>query len=168
MARRAAEPTSLLGGRVRLGGEVSGTLAPKDDGYFNYSDYETSSLRLFRLDLAAEVRLASFASVLVDVRSDNLHAPRVYALYLRVRPWAERELDLQAGIVPPVFGAFPRRRYASDNPLPSRAPRLPVPDRPARGRGAVRRRRSSWPSAAAAGWCATRSARAEPSPGCRS
>lgn len=115
----AGEPVSVLGGRVRLGGEVSGTIAPEDLGWFNYSDYEVSTLRLFRVDLAAEARLASFASVLFDVRSDNLAAPRVYALYLRVRPWAGRELDLQAGLVPPVFGAFARRRYASDNPLPS-------------------------------------------------
>jgi hypothetical protein len=115
----AGEPVSVLDGRVRLGGEVSGTIAPEDLGWFNYSDYEVSTLRLFRVDLAAEARLASFASVLFDVRSDNLDTPRVYALYLRLRPWAGRELDLQAGLVPPVFGAFPRRRYASDNPLPS-------------------------------------------------
>ena len=116
---RAGEPVSLLGGRLRLGGEVSGTIAPEDLGWFNYSDYEVSSLRLFRVDLAAEARLASFASVLFDVRSDNLDSPRVYALYLRLRPFAGRELDLQGGLVPPVFGAFPRRRYAYDNPLPS-------------------------------------------------
>jgi len=116
---RAGEPVSLLGGRVRLGGEVSGTIAPHDLGWFNYSDYQVSSLRLFRVDLAAEARLASFASVLFDVRSDNLAAPRVYALYLRLRPWAGRELDLQVGLVPPVFGAYPRRRYAYENPLPS-------------------------------------------------
>jgi hypothetical protein len=115
----AAEPASLLGGRLRLGGEVSGTIAPQDDGYFNYSDYDVSSLRLFRVDLAAEARLASFASVLFDARSDNLGEPRVYALYLRLRPWAGREVDLQAGLVPPVFGSYPRRRYAYDNPLPS-------------------------------------------------
>jgi hypothetical protein len=115
----AGEPVSLLGGRVRLGGEVSGTIAPEDLGWFNYSDYQGSTLRLFRVDVVAEARLASFASVLFDLRSDNLEAPRVYALYLRLRPWAVRELDLQAGLVPPVFGAFPRRRYASDNPLPS-------------------------------------------------
>jgi hypothetical protein len=115
----AEEPVSLLGGRLRLGGEVSGTIAPEDLGWFNYSDYETSSLRLFRVDLMAEARLASVASVLFDARSDNLEAPRVYALYLRLRPWPRREIDLQAGLVPPVFGAFPRRRYASDNPLPS-------------------------------------------------
>ena len=116
---RAGEPVSFLGGRVRLGGEVSGTIAPQDLGWFNYSDYEVSSLRLFRVDVAAEAQLASFASVLFDVRSDNLAAPRVYALYLRLRPWAGRELDLQVGLVPPVFGAYPRRRYAYENPLPS-------------------------------------------------
>ena len=115
---RAGDPVSFLGGRVRLGGEVSGTIAPKDLGWFNYTGYESSTLRLFRVDLTAEARLASFASVLFDARSDNLDAPRVYALYLRLRPWAGREIDLQAGLVPPVFGAFPRRRYASENPLP--------------------------------------------------
>ena len=115
----AAEPLSLLGGRLRLGGEISGTIAPEDEGYFNYSDYAVSSLRLFRVDLAAEARLASFASILFDARSDNLDLPRVYALYLRLRPWESRGIDLQAGLVPPVFGAFPRRRYAYDNPLPS-------------------------------------------------
>ena len=115
----AGDPLVFFGGRLRLGGEVSGTLAPEDDGYFNYSDYEISSLRLFRLGLAGEFRLAASASVVAEVRSDNLSSPHVYALYLRVRPWADRALDLQAGMVPPVFGAFPRRRYAYDNPPPS-------------------------------------------------
>src|SRR5512135_2396914 len=96
VAAGAEEPLAFLGGRLGLGGEVSGTIAPEDDGYFNYSDYGVSSLRLFRIDLAGEVRLASFASVLADVRSDNVGSPRMYALYLRLRPWAGRALDLQA------------------------------------------------------------------------
>jgi len=116
---RGGDTPTLLGGRVRLGGELRGTIAPEDFGFFNYTDYEASTLRLLRLDLMAELRLASFASVLFDVRSDNLDAPRVYALYLRVRPWQARELDFQAGLVPPVFGSFARRRYGADNPLPS-------------------------------------------------
>ena len=115
----ADEPLAFFGGRLRLGGEVSGTIAPEDKGFFNYSDYEVSSLRLFRVDLTAEARLASFASVLADVRSDNLDSPRMYALFLRVRPWSGRALDVQAGLVPPVFGSFARRRYPYDNPLPS-------------------------------------------------
>ena len=115
----AGEPLAFFGGRLRLGGEVSGTLAPEDGGYFNYSDYGVNNLRLFRIDLTAEARLASFAAVLADVRSDNLESPRMYALYLRLRPWSARAIDLQAGLVPPVFGSFPRRRYAYDDPLPS-------------------------------------------------
>jgi hypothetical protein len=116
---RGGDGTTFFGGRLLVGVQLSGTLAPEDLGFFNYNDYATDTLRLFRVDLSAEARLAQFASVLFDVRSDNLKAPRVYALYLRVRPWHDRDLDLQAGLVPPVFGSFARRRYASDNPLPS-------------------------------------------------
>jgi hypothetical protein len=115
----AAEPRSLLGGRLRLGGEASFTLAPEDEGYFNYSDYGTNTLRLARLDAAAELRLARPMALLADVRVDNFESIRVYALYLRLHPWAEREIDFQVGLVPPVFGAWSRRRYASENPLPS-------------------------------------------------
>jgi len=115
----AGDPLSLFGGRLRLGGEVSGTIAPEDEGFFNYNDYETSTLRLFRIDLIAEAQLLPSVSLLFDGRMDNLAEPRVYALYLRVRPWQGRDFDLQAGRVPPVFGSFARRRYALDNPLPS-------------------------------------------------
>jgi hypothetical protein len=115
----AEEPRSILGDRLRLGGEVSGTLAPDDEGYFNYSDYETNTLRLLRLDVAAEIRLARAASIVGDVRVENFESVRVYALYLRLHPWSRHEVDLQAGLVPPVFGAWPRRHYASENPLPS-------------------------------------------------
>jgi hypothetical protein len=117
-ATRAGEPFALFDGRLRFGGEVSGTLAPEDEGYFNYSDYERSSLRLFRVDLAAELRLGRRVAVLGQIRSDNLSSPRVYALYLRIRPWPERAFDVQAGLVPPVFGAYPRRRYGYDSWLP--------------------------------------------------
>ena len=117
--RSPAIPLQFLGGRLRLGGEVSGTIAPEDEGFFNYNDYETSTLRLFRIDLMAEARLLPSLSLLFDGRMDNLSEPRVYALYLRLRPWRGRDFDVQAGVVPPVFGSFPRRRYALDNPLPS-------------------------------------------------
>jgi hypothetical protein len=39
------------------------------------------------------------------------------ALYVRVRPWSERNIDLQAGRVPTVFGLFGRSGYSSDSPL---------------------------------------------------
>jgi hypothetical protein len=54
--------------------------------------------------------------VLADVRSENGGGPRPYALYARLRPW-ERAFDINAGRVPPTFGAFPSRPYASDNLL---------------------------------------------------
>jgi hypothetical protein len=113
----AGEPFSLFGGRFSLGGEASGAYGTRDRGYFNNTDYGTNNLRLFRLDLAAELRLGAHIGAAADVRTDNLDTPRAYALYLRLRPWADRPLDVQAGQIPTVFGAFPRRRYLMDNPL---------------------------------------------------
>jgi hypothetical protein len=113
----AGEPRSLFGGRLSLGGEMSGAYGTRDRGYFNNTDYGTNNLRLFRLDLAAEVRAGAHLGAAADVRTDNLGKPRAYALYVRVRPWRDRMLDLQAGQIPTVFGAFPRRRYLLDNPL---------------------------------------------------
>src|SRR3990172_11559011 len=54
----AGDSVVFFGGRLRLGGEVSGTIAPEDEGYFNYTSYQDSSLRLWRFGLAVEVQLA--------------------------------------------------------------------------------------------------------------
>ncbi len=56
------------------------------------------------------------AALLAELTSENM-AARVRALYLRVTPWTSRAIDLQLGLVPPVFGAFPRRAYGEDGPL---------------------------------------------------
>jgi len=112
-----AEPVSLFGGRLGLGGEVSGAYGPQDKGYFDDTDYGHNTLRLFRLELAAELRAGPHLSAMADFRSDNLDHPRAYALYLRLRPFRDRPFDVQAGQIPTVFGAFPRRRYLQDNPL---------------------------------------------------
>ena len=42
---------------------------------------------------------------------------RIRALYLRVKPFEARAFDLQAGLIPPVFGLYPRRAYGDDSPL---------------------------------------------------
>ena len=42
---------------------------------------------------------------------------RAYAAYVRVRPWRRHRFDIQAGRIPPTFGAFGRRAYSTDNPL---------------------------------------------------
>jgi hypothetical protein len=105
------------GPRLALGGEASVSYGARDDGYFNETAYGHNLLRVVRLDLLLSLRLAHNLTLLGDLRSENLDAVRPYALYLRWRPIPDTELDLQAGRIPPVFGAFPRRRYAQDNPL---------------------------------------------------
>ena len=112
-----AEPIMLAGGAVTFGGDVSATIGPEDPGFFNYTDYEDSVLRMLRLDLTTSVRAGKHLSLLGELRSQNARMPRAYALYFRVRPWAERRFDIQIGRIPPTFGAFPRRNYETDNPL---------------------------------------------------
>jgi hypothetical protein len=127
--RLPSEPLVLADGHVTVGGDASVTFgcdlgavstaaACADDvGFFNYTDYEHSTLRMLRLDLNAAVRAGGHLSVLGELRSENGGAPHPYAFYLRLRPWQRRNLDIQAGLVPPTFGAFARRTYATDNVL---------------------------------------------------
>jgi hypothetical protein len=103
--------------RLVVGGEASGSAAVGDEGWFNETDYSRSVVHLARFSLSAELRAWQRVAVLSEFRSENLETPQVYALFLRLRPWPLRSLDLQAGRIPPVFGAYPRRRYAADNPL---------------------------------------------------
>ncbi|MBI2833307.1 MAG: hypothetical protein HYX76_02650 [Acidobacteria bacterium] len=113
-----SQPITMLGGRVVVGGEVSASIASSADrGYFNYTDYEHNALRLVRLGVTGAVRLGSRASVLTEIRTENLDTIRPYALYLRIRPWLDRPIDIQAGLIPPIFGAFMRRSYGPDRPL---------------------------------------------------
>jgi hypothetical protein len=110
-------PITLADGRVTIGGDVSASFGQNDPGFFNYTDYDHSALRLLILDLTASVRAGDHFAVLGELRSENLEAPQVYGLYLRFRPWIDRMFDVQAGVIPPTFGAFARRTYAEDNPL---------------------------------------------------
>ena len=115
--RLPSGPIVLGDGLLTVGGNLSATVGPDDPGFFNYTDYEDSTLRMLRLDLTASLRAGSHVSLLGEVRSQNARAPKAYALYLRIRPWTKRRFDLQIGRVPPTFGAFPRRSYEADNPL---------------------------------------------------
>jgi hypothetical protein len=72
---------------------------------------------MLRVDINAVVRANRHLAVLAEVRSENGESPRPYGLYVRLRPWAQRAFDIQAGRVPPTFGAFARRTYANDNLL---------------------------------------------------
>ena len=121
-----SEPIALADGRVTVSGDVSAgyscdlSLAHScgdDLGFFDYTDYEHSALRLFRADLNAAVRAGAHFTLLGEIRTENLGTVRPYALYLRIRPWTTTNFDIQVGRVPPTFGAFARRTYANDNPL---------------------------------------------------
>ena len=112
-----SEPISLANGRVVVSGDVSAGYGSEDPGFFNYTDYNHSALRLLRLDLTAAVKAGPHFTLLGEIRTENLGTVRPYALYLRIRPWTTRDFDIQVGRVPPTFGAFARRTYANDNPL---------------------------------------------------
>ena len=112
-----SEPIVLADGHLTLGGDVSASIGGDDTGFFNYTDYEHSTLRLLRLDLTASLKTGDHLSLLGELRSENVGSPRPYALYLRIRPWTARPFDIQVGRVPPTFGAFARRTYAANNLL---------------------------------------------------
>jgi len=112
-----SEPIALADGHVTIGGDVSASAGSTDPGFFNYTDYEHSALRMLRVNVAASVRANDHLTLLAELQTENFDSVRPYALYLRIRPWASRAFDIQVGRVPPTFGAFARRTYASDNPL---------------------------------------------------
>lgn len=112
-----SEPVTFGGGRVVLGGDVAVSFAPRDPGFFNYSDYEHSTLRELRLGVTASVRATDRISFLGEVRSENFDRLSPFALYARIRPFPDRRLDIQIGRIPPTFGTFTRRVYGRDNPL---------------------------------------------------
>ena len=112
-----APPPSRAPRRLRVGIEGLVSVASDDSGYFNYSSYEKSAMELVRLRMDASLRLGPRAALLAEGRMDNGEGPSLSAAYLRVRPFAGHALDIQAGRIPPVFGAFGRRAYGADNPL---------------------------------------------------
>ena len=108
----APRPTGLI-----WGGEFAAAVSRRDDdAFFNYTDYEHSTLRQLRMRLMLEQRLPARVDLLGEVRVENdlLNAP---ALFVRWQPWAARPLHIQAGRLPLTVGAFARPAYGSDNLL---------------------------------------------------
>jgi hypothetical protein len=112
-----SEPITFGGGRGVLSGDLSASIAPEDTGFFNYTDYEHSTLRTLRLGVAASFRVTTRVAVLADVRSENLDRVSPVALYARIEPVPGRRLTLQVGRVPPAFGGASRHTYGTNNPL---------------------------------------------------
>jgi hypothetical protein len=112
-----SEPLTFGGGRVVIGGDAALGIAPEDEGFFNYSDYEQTTLRQIRVGVSALVRLSDRVSLLGELRSENFAYVTPFALYARFRPFANRRIDVQIGRIPPTFGSSSRRTYSHDNPL---------------------------------------------------
>jgi hypothetical protein len=117
-----AGPITTAGGRLTISGEAAVSISPEDPAYFNYSTAAYNLLRLVRFDGSADLRVSNWFSLLGDVRvlgaiGEGGWSVRPYALFARIRPWSDRAFDIQAGLVPPVFGAFSRRGYGADTPL---------------------------------------------------
>ena len=118
-----SSPVTLGNGLLTLGSQVDISAAPTDyKGWFNYTDYQHDALRLFRAGISGALRTGAHLEILGDVRAEaditeGEWIVRPYALFVRVRPWAGRAFDIQAGEIPPSFGEFGRRGYGMDNPL---------------------------------------------------
>jgi hypothetical protein len=108
------EPIDLGQGRLVLGAEISATVSGEDPGFFNYTDYEYSSLRNVRAGVAARLRATRRVQLLGELRLDHGRTVQPFALYVRVRPWPERRFDIQAGRIPPTFGALARETYGTN------------------------------------------------------
>jgi hypothetical protein len=126
-AQLPSEPVTLFDGRLVVSGELRFTIAPLDEGYFNASDYNHNLLRLLTIGLLAEGRVSDRISVLANVEDrtavgrleggGDRHVLLPYALFVRVRPWTNLALDIDAGRIPRVFGAFATGDYSASNPL---------------------------------------------------
>ena len=123
-----SEPLTFGTEWLTIGADVSATAScasvagnsshcTTDTGFFNYTDYQHSALRMLIVGITTEVKAGDRLSVLAEIRSENGGLPNPYALYVRVRPWPTHGFDIQAGRVPPTFGAFARRYYPYDNLL---------------------------------------------------
>jgi hypothetical protein len=118
-AQRLPEgPLTAARGTVTIGGEITVTAGSRDDiAFFNYTDYEHNALRMFRMALSGMWRPTGRLAFLTELRSEDAQRVIPYALYVRVRPWKDHAIAVQAGRIPPVFGAFARRSYGASNPL---------------------------------------------------
>ncbi len=111
-------PIRALDGRLAVSGEVIATLGSIDEtAWFNYTDYAHNTLRMMRLGLSASWRPSDWLACVGELRSEDFEHPSAYAAYVRVRPWRGHAFNIQAGRIPPTFGAFGRHAYGTDNPV---------------------------------------------------
>ncbi len=132
-----SRPISMWNDRIVISGDAAVTIGQADHGYFNSLDYYHDALNLARFGLAIEFKANEHIAVLgqvidqVALRSGssqdawseedtqpiwppfetNRHIVRPYALFVRVRPFLDKPITVQAGRIPPVFGAYVTQDY---------------------------------------------------------
>lgn len=133
-----SRPITFWNDRVIVSGDFSFTFGNRDEGYFNAIDYYHDALNVMRMSLSIECRIVGDRVVVLGQVLDQLalrdagiaepespwepfdtnrHIVRPYALFVRVRPWLDKPVTIQAGRVPPVFGAYVRSDYGASQPL---------------------------------------------------
>jgi hypothetical protein len=123
-----SSPFTFFHERLVVSGDAVISYGTHDWGYFDTQDYYHDAFTVTRLGLSAAFRANDHISFLGQVLDDialrgDARAPvdrnvlRIYALFVRVRPWTKRPFDVQAGRIPTVFGAFARQSYGVGNPL---------------------------------------------------
>lgn len=112
------DPVRSPDGRLVVSAEAIATIgSPDEAGYFNYTDYAHNALRMLRLGTSAAWRPNEWLALAAELRSEDLEHPELYGAYARVRPWRRHDFDIDAGRIPPAFGAFSKRAYSNDNPV---------------------------------------------------
>src|SRR5262245_35425943 len=105
-----SEPIRTLGGRLVLGAEAVATAStPNNESYVNDPTYGRNALKTVRLSLAAVWQPVDRLAFVGELLSQDFDSAGAYAAYVRLRPWPAHRFDIQAGRIPPVFGAFGRR-----------------------------------------------------------
>jgi hypothetical protein len=113
LAQSSDVPTHVMERRWAIGGEVALVGTPREDtGFFNNTDYDVNALQMVRLRLSGEWRLTRTVTFVGDMRSDNGTEVLTPSAYVRWHPGGS--LVMQAGRIPPAFGAFTRRPYGRD------------------------------------------------------
>lgn len=113
---RAQDTESTDPPRFTYGAEFSATIAAKDDGYFNYTDYEYSLLRLITGAFVGAIHVNEHLQILGEARLQNDRLQNS-ALYARVRPSPGWPVAILVGRIPPTFGRFGRQTYGRSNLL---------------------------------------------------
>jgi hypothetical protein len=164
-----SRPITFWDDHLIVSGDASITIGSKDEGYFNAIDYYHDALNVLRLGISFELKANDKIALLGQVIDQtalrdagaetgtpwppfetNRHIVRPYALFVRVQPWDNKPVTIQAGRIPPVFGAFARQDYGGGQalislPLAYHYPTTLRPDAaPLNADALVRRRGNGW------------------------